>query len=583
MTHIKRLIALALAGVGSNPLMASELDWHISEASGNVQLLHAGLSKVAVRGGAVQPGDTIVTGRGSRAVVTRGEEYLMVAASSQLRLPATEQSGVVTKIFQDFGNVVFMIKKKMTPHFAVSTPYLAAVVKGTTFSVSVTQAGTSVQVLEGAVDVATADGGAHDLLKPGAVAMVNATDRFRLRIEGDGPARTIASPAIAPNDRSTQPGPVDAPAAVSQPAAASEGVAGEDVIPIAIAEKPVSLAGATGGLVNGTVGGDIQAQFAIATESSRAAADTIQAATASAAASRVAEEASAARAEASVVSANAAEAAKAAEQASSAAARSSEAAASAADAKAASEAAAAAATAQAAQAAEQARAAAAESARAADEVAARQAKEAAATAAALEAQRAVEAAKANAADASTLERATKAAADAAEEAHRAADAAAQAEADRLAREAARSEAESQAAKTAKEAAQAAQDAQAKAADQAARAAAKAADDAAKERATQLANAAAEAEKSAKEAADKAGKQAEMAATEAQRAVNDAVKVADAKHSGTDLGDPGPSSGNGSGRQGDKGGNGQGGSGTGSPLDTLSDVLTTVGKPPKGKN
>jgi hypothetical protein len=106
-----RFVALALGAVAWSPLMANDLQWQISEASGNVQLLHAGLSKVAARGGIVAPGDTIVTGRGSRAVVTRGEEYLMVAASSQLRLPAAEQSGTVTKIFQDFGNVVFMIKK----------------------------------------------------------------------------------------------------------------------------------------------------------------------------------------------------------------------------------------------------------------------------------------------------------------------------------------------------------------------------------------------------------------------------------------------------------------------------------------
>ena len=110
-------------------------------------------------------------------------------------------------MIEDFGNVVFMIKKKMTPHFEVKTPYLAAVVKGTTFSVGVTPSGASVQVLEGAVDVATVDRGAHELLRPGGVAQVGSNDLFRLAIESDGVRRVIASPA--------------APAATTAPASAA--------------------------------------------------------------------------------------------------------------------------------------------------------------------------------------------------------------------------------------------------------------------------------------------------------------------------------------------------------------------------
>ena len=81
----------------------------------------------------------------------------MVAPGSQVRLPADAAKGAVTQLVEEAGNVVFMIKKMAMPHFAVQTPYLAAVVKGTTFSVSVDDKGASVHVLEGAVDVATVD------------------------------------------------------------------------------------------------------------------------------------------------------------------------------------------------------------------------------------------------------------------------------------------------------------------------------------------------------------------------------------------------------------------------------------------
>ena len=597
-----RSIALALATVASSPLMAKDFTWRISETSGTVQLLRAGLSTVAARGGTVQPGDTIVTGRGSRAVVARGEEYLMVAPSSQLRMPAAEQSSTITTIFQDFGNVVFMIKQKMTPHFAVSTPYLAAVVKGTTFSVSVSDTGTAVQVIEGAVDVATADGGARELLKPGAVAMVNALDRFRMRIEGDGVSRTITSPAIDRQEPSPQTVPAPSAHDRAVPAAvASNPVPGENVITSAIVEKPVSLAKATDGLVKGTIGGEVQSQFALASEASRAAGHTIHAATVSAAASQVAREAETARVEASAVSAGATEAVKAAEQASitaelasSAADESARALADATVAQAASDNAAAAAAARAAAAVAQARAAAADAARAAQEIAAREVQVAVAAAAALEAQRSVELARENSADPSVLSAANHAAEQAAKEAQRAAERALEAQADRLAREAARIEADKQAGKAANDAANAARDATDKAAEKAAREAAKAADETVREQAKQLAEAAKAAEKAAKDAAHQASKEAaeaareaEKAAKDAEKAIKDAGKVADAI--GTSGGSQGPGS---SGSNGDHGHGNNGNAGTGNnghsgkgtrPLEILRDLLSPIGSSGKGKN
>src|SRR6478672_8529580 len=220
--------------------LAAEPGWTISESAGPVQVRHAGVAKIALRGGGVAAGDTVTTGPGGRAVLVRGTEYMMVAANSQLRLPQAEQAGGFTQMIEDFGNVVFMIKKKMTPHLEVKTPYLAAVVKGTTFSVGVSAAGASVQVLEGAVDVATGDGGAHELLRPGAVAIVGAADLYRLRIEADGVARTLVSPAA----------PVNAPTPIvlREPTAPA-------AITTAVYEAPVSLTTVTDGLVSGTTGG----------------------------------------------------------------------------------------------------------------------------------------------------------------------------------------------------------------------------------------------------------------------------------------------------------------------------------------
>ena len=190
------LFATLIAGCSSIAI-AGEPSWIVSETHGLVQIGHVGISKVATRGLSIAAGDIVSTGPGGRAVLVRGTEYMMIASNSRLRLPAEQQTNGFTQMVEELGNVFFMIKKTMTPHFEVKTPYLAAVVKGTTFSVGVTSTGASVQVLEGAVDVATPDGGAHDLLLPGAVALVGAGDLFRMRVEANGVTKVIASPAAS--------------------------------------------------------------------------------------------------------------------------------------------------------------------------------------------------------------------------------------------------------------------------------------------------------------------------------------------------------------------------------------------------
>jgi uncharacterized protein YaiE (UPF0345 family) len=293
----KAFVVLLAAGC-SSAAVAGEPGWIVSEVSGPVQIAHGGMSKVASRGLGIVAGDAVTTGPGGRAVLVRGSEYLMVAANSRLRLPVESQTSGFTQMVEDFGNIVFMIKKKMTPHFEVKTPYLAAVVKGTTFSVGVTASGASVQVLEGAVDVATVDNGAHELLRPGSVAQVGSKDLFRLAVESDGVRRVIVSPGAAPTI-ATPPAPVPAAAAPSAatPSAHALGptvpetstttavvpsatvgstsleVAApqQPAIVAAVYESPVSLASVTGGLVMGMSGSntsDVSNATRVATEAS---------------------------------------------------------------------------------------------------------------------------------------------------------------------------------------------------------------------------------------------------------------------------------------------------------------------------
>ena len=104
----KRLLTL-MAAFCSTTAMAGQPGWTISESSGPVQVSRNGIVKTSTRGSTVNPGDTVTTGNGGRAVLVRGTEYMMVSARSQLRLPAEAQSSGITSVFEDFGNVVFML------------------------------------------------------------------------------------------------------------------------------------------------------------------------------------------------------------------------------------------------------------------------------------------------------------------------------------------------------------------------------------------------------------------------------------------------------------------------------------------
>ncbi len=217
--------------------------WKLSESSGTVNILRSGVSTIATSGGLLSAGDVIATGKKSRAILVRGQEYVVVSPNSRLRISAPAQSGGVVQFFEELGNVLFRIDKKATPHFGVKTPYLAAVVKGTTFSVTVTESGTAVQVTEGAVQVSTLDGGATQLLSPGMIGVVNRDQQYRLSITG-AETRTIDSPN-APAGSGDTPEPVAESVLVEIANNSFEGVISAPVM-----EAPVSLSNVTGGLVN---------------------------------------------------------------------------------------------------------------------------------------------------------------------------------------------------------------------------------------------------------------------------------------------------------------------------------------------
>src|SRR4051794_33902785 len=166
--------------------------WRVTEVTGDVRVTDDGHSRAAVKGALLASGSVVAAAAGARAVLVHDKDFVIVSPNSRIRIALPEQQKGIFQIISEFGTSLFRIEHKDTPHFGVQTPYLAAVVKGTVFSVTVGDTGASVQVTQGAVDVGTLDGGAHELVRPGMSASVGASDRYSLKIDGDG-SRTIRS------------------------------------------------------------------------------------------------------------------------------------------------------------------------------------------------------------------------------------------------------------------------------------------------------------------------------------------------------------------------------------------------------
>ncbi len=232
---------LAAMSGGAN---AAAPAWKVSETSGEVRLVENGRARLATKGALLASGSTIATGPGARAVIVRGEEFVVISPRSQLRVPAESSSSGIMQLIEDFGTALFKIQKKSTPHFGVQTPYLAAVVKGTTFTVTVGPEGSSVQVTEGAVQVSTLDGGAAELVRAGTIATVGASDLFRLTVDGEK-TKVVQSPNRPPAEVAAKKGPPVYSAAYTGPR-------GQEVrVSQRLDEDSKSLSKLTKGLVDG--------------------------------------------------------------------------------------------------------------------------------------------------------------------------------------------------------------------------------------------------------------------------------------------------------------------------------------------
>ncbi|TWB02136.1 FecR family protein [Bradyrhizobium stylosanthis] len=180
-------VAALTLGMASAAWAADDGVWSVSKATGEVWIAADGAQQVALnQDETLKPGNTIRTGRNGRVLLVRGEETILISPNSVVALPAEKKDGLSTTIIQQAGSILLEVEKRNVKHFEVETPYLAAVVKGTQFSVTVGAGNTKVGVIRGQVEVSDFKTGQVAQIMPGQSATAFEHGKPGLSLGGAG-------------------------------------------------------------------------------------------------------------------------------------------------------------------------------------------------------------------------------------------------------------------------------------------------------------------------------------------------------------------------------------------------------------
>lgn len=173
--------------VGSGVIAEDDVVWHVRKSSGDVWVMTSAVQQASLTDEfTLKPGEYIRTGQTGRAELVRGEESIIISPNSVIGIPREKKEGLSTRIIQQAGSILLEVKKRNVKHFEVETPYLAALVKGTKFRVSVDENDTHVDVLRGQVEVSDFKSGQYALVQPGQTAKVFAQGAGGLSLSGAG-------------------------------------------------------------------------------------------------------------------------------------------------------------------------------------------------------------------------------------------------------------------------------------------------------------------------------------------------------------------------------------------------------------
>jgi hypothetical protein len=149
-------------------------DWLVQKVSGTVTV--AGAATRPLKQGILLSRGTILrSGDNGKALLVRGKESIFIGPNTVATIARNPSLNMSTTIVLQSGSASFKVQKKSRQHFSVETPFLAAVVKGTSFTVTATRLSAGVSVHEGLVEVRALKSGQRAEVSAGQNATVNST------------------------------------------------------------------------------------------------------------------------------------------------------------------------------------------------------------------------------------------------------------------------------------------------------------------------------------------------------------------------------------------------------------------------
>ena len=198
---VAAVLAIVIVGISSAAAFAD--DWKVVRLRGSV-LQHVGGEWQKLSRGGMVPDDRVIrTLKTGNVELQRGNETITIGPDTQIQIFDEKSTRPFTTVKQYFGRVTVDAEARKVEHFAVQTPYLAAVVKGTKFVVTSDEARAKVEVKRGRVYVednsnqsnVTLSVGQHASLSPGSVLHVNGRGTLPPVLDRKGaplaPARTV--------------------------------------------------------------------------------------------------------------------------------------------------------------------------------------------------------------------------------------------------------------------------------------------------------------------------------------------------------------------------------------------------------
>lgn len=174
------------------PALATADDWVAERLRGRVFVLEQGQWISLSRGDVVSDSSPIRSTASGRATFSRDNETITISGDTLIQIVDLGSPGRNnTVVHQQFGTVSIEAEVQQVQHFAVETPFLAAVVKGTVFTVVSNEEGAEVRVDRGRVEVRDEARRQRTEVKPGQRAGVSRN--AGLEIRGSGPHEPITA------------------------------------------------------------------------------------------------------------------------------------------------------------------------------------------------------------------------------------------------------------------------------------------------------------------------------------------------------------------------------------------------------